>query len=350
MSAYAMLSFESLPMLPKSPVSSSPELLTKKVKEKSILQRECTTSYSKSSFSSPDAFSSSLNAENIKPSNDTDLSPTARTNTLRNNVQDESKNDLGIAVTSVNLDRKRFIAINSHSFNVKRPGSLDQWEAVEYELSISFNGKQYTAKRSFPRILRLRRELVKELHTRRNNYSGHFGVIRSFMAHPADSYDQNYKCHKDSDATLIPELPSGLCSDETPNERLGIAGRSLNMIQSSVTGNSPRLEEWLKLVFQRVKPETSPSLTSFLSEPVEPKVPLPRIFPRARRLLRRSYRNSISTLSSISEDDVLDEMDRVNTETEFEVKEELSDNEDDGGEELDDDDDSFSECDAFDHQ
>lgn len=263
---------------------------------------------------------------------------------------ESNKSNLGIAVTSANLDRKRFIALNNSS---SRSGlssiAIDEWEAVEYELSISLNGKQYTAKRSFPRIVRLRNELVKEVRTRRNNYPGHFPLIRSLITSPVDSKECAIDAEensKDSDGSLIPELPPGL-NDGNERQLLGPARRSLNNIQSSVTGFCPRLEEWLKSVSQLVNPQTSPSLTSFLAEPYpDEQGKMPKIFPRARRFLRRKSSLSSSTLSSISEDNVLDETSITENQNEEDNDELFSESQEIL--EDDDSDDSFSECDAFD--
>jgi len=339
MSAYAMFPSGALPLLKKKPIPQIPN---------NICTNEdmCRLTLEKTEYRS----SSNLNFENTETHSGRPPLPRKISHGIdtqidkgRSETLDEPENDIGIAVKSANLDRKRFIAANSSSSRIKRAGSLDQWEAVEYELSISYDGKKYTAKRSFPRIRRLRHELVKEVETRRNNYPGTFGVIRSFVT-PLPSPDHTPDdCSTESDeSSVIPELPADLCSDDDMGSAspMGLAGRTLNMIQSSATGNCPRLEEWLTTVSKVINPNTSPSFRSFLAEPLEPEECLPRLFPRARRFLRRRRnRGSFGNLSSISEDDVVDAEELADIEIE------CSDDEPVVEDQEDDDDDSYSEFD-----
>lgn len=261
-------------------------------------------------------------------------------------------NDVGITVTTASLDKKKFIAASSSNLSKSNSsGSIDQWEAVEYELSIKFNGETYKTNKSFPRIVQLRNDLVREVQMRRNRYPGHFGVIRSFMTHPSvDDGGKNNKCNDEDNDSVIPELPEGLCNDDSSDD--GSTGsRSLNMIQSSAIGDCPRIESWLKSVSSLVNPHTSPTLTDFLSERKELSEPqvMPRLFPRARRFLRnrRRSRNSCSSLSSICEETEVDvfSMKEISIET-YESDTEAKNN-DENFMDDEDDEDSFSECDAF---
>ena len=301
MSAYAMFPMEALPQLKKKISNPKPTIIT--------ISSNCSTSTMKPS--------GSRSADHLKQQKlETHLGRPPLPGKISDetssmNLCDEAENDLGISVTSANLDRKRFIAATSTSSRVKKAGSIDQWEAVEYELSIDYDGKKYTARRSFPRMRRLRDELVREVQTRRSNYPGKFGVLRSFMTHLAPEIDHltDDSSSDSDDDSVIPELPADLCSDDGVDNYnpVGLAGRTLNMIQSSATGNCPHLEAWLKSVSKVVSPSTSPSLRSFLAESLEPEECLPRLFPRARRFLRRQKnRGSFGNLSSISEDDVID--------------------------------------------
>lgn len=340
MSAYAMFPSGALPQLKKKSTPSIPNKITTR---KGLSTGKLDKFVSRST--------SNLNQEKIdvhsrRPPLSRKISHLINAQTKKGASEplDEEENDLGIAVKSANLDRKRFIAANSSSSRIKRAGSLDQWEAVEYELSINYDGKKYTAKRSFPRIRRLRHELLREVETRKNNYPGKFGVIRSFVSPlPASDHSTDDSSTESDEDSVIPELPADLCSDDGMDSEspMGLAGRTLNMIQSSATGNCPHLEEWLMRVSKVVHPNTSPSLRSFLAEPLEPEECLPRLFPRARRFLRRRRnRGSFGNLSSISEDDVVDAEERAKLEIE------CNDNdlpvED---QEEDDDDDSYSEFD-----
>ena len=258
-------------------------------------------------------------------------------------------NDVGISVTTASLDKKKFIAASSSNLSRSNSaGSIDQWEAVEYELSIKFNGETYKTNRSFPRIIQLRNDLVREVQMRRNRCPGHFGVIRSFMTHPSvENNEKNNVNSNEDDESVIPELPEGLCNDDSSDD--GSTGsRSLNMIQSSAIGDCPRIESWLKNVSSLVNPHTSPTLTNFLSERnelPEPQV-MPRLFPRARRFLRnrRHLRSSCSSLSSICEETEVDESSRRETSIQ---SNEIETNYDEYFIQDEDDEDSFSECDAF---
>jgi len=95
-------------------------------------------------------------------------------------------------------------------------------EALGFELSISFNGRKYTALRSLPSFEELRKDLLEEV---------------------------------DAD---IPEL----CFDES------VQGHSFSFLQGILQSYIPAVERWLREVTQRVSPTVSPSLRSFLWEPV----------------------------------------------------------------------------------
>jgi len=95
-------------------------------------------------------------------------------------------------------------------------------EALGFELSISLNGRKYTALRSLPSFEELRNDLLEEVDTD------------------------------------IPEL----CFDES------IEGHSFSFLQGILQSYIPTVERWLKEVTKRVSPTSSPSLRSFLWEPV----------------------------------------------------------------------------------
>ena len=324
MSAYAMFpASQSLPKLKKitKPYTSTPPLeqcLATSTRSNSFVHKNETSNFlvfaGESNIQQPSISSKTQRVNKEKdctfeePKSFTEIAENVD-NEFRRPTNDEicePENDLSISVKSASLDRKKFIAASSTSPSVKKAGGIDQWEAVQYELTIDLHGKKYTAKRSFPSIVRLRKELIKELRTRKNNYPGRFGVIRSFMTQPTGSDEGTVvTADMESEDSLIPELPPDLCSDDGADvgSSVGLAGRTLNMIQSTASGNCPRIEEWLKVVSKLVNPNTSPSLLSFLAEPLEPEECMPRLFPRARRFLRRrSNRHSHSSLSSISEE------------------------------------------------
>ena len=94
-------------------------------------------------------------------------------------------------------------------------------EALKFELSISFNGRKYTALRSLPSLEELRRDLLEEINED------------------------------------IPELPF----EES------VHGHSFSFLQGIVQSYVPIVERWLREVTRRVSPSASPSLRSFLWEP-----------------------------------------------------------------------------------
>ena len=100
--------------------------------------------------------------------------------------------------------------------------SLSCQEALKFELSISFNGRKYTALRSLPSFEELRRDLLEEVDTD------------------------------------IPELPF----------QESVQGHSFSFLQGILQSYVPVVERWLREVTKRVSPTASPSLRSFLWEPV----------------------------------------------------------------------------------
>lgn len=124
--------------------------------------------------------------------------------------------------------------------------------AMQFDLSITFNGRKYTAVRSLPRILQLRQDLVEEVKERRH------------------SVEQHYKC-KELDSLTIPELPrmyEGCDSDMSPGGATGFVARSFSMLQSLLCSYVPVLEVWLHNVTSLVQPVDSPILRQFLWEPL----------------------------------------------------------------------------------
>lgn len=126
--------------------------------------------------------------------------------------------------------RRRNSIDNSDTTNVVRRSAED---ALQFELSISSNGRNYTAVRSLPTIQRLRQELLNEV--------GQKG---------------------DGDCCKIPELP-----DWKEDESKGVARRSFSFLHSCLRSYVPALEGWLRAV-TAVVPTDSPTLARFLVEPL----------------------------------------------------------------------------------
>lgn len=132
-------------------------------------------------------------------------------------------------------------------------------EAIEFELSISFNGRKYTATRTMQCIVQLRDDLVSEMNNRKQwlqmrRSSGETSSENSTNA--ADDEDINVQ---------IPEIPpiSG---------GAGFVGRGFTMLHAMVTSYVPTMEIWLHSVMAIV-PQDSECLSNFLWEPLPNGLP-----------------------------------------------------------------------------
>lgn len=149
------------------------------------------------------------------------------------------------------------------------PSSSSNERAMQFEIDISWNGRQYTVVRS---LERMREELVAELEMLRLKTSSAF----------------------------VPELPSlpdsCCCSNQS----------SFTLLQGLLRSHVPAIETWLCRVFTTVVPHVNDSatLTNFVLEPVccsssngNSPVEFLKLSESLPSLLRRS------SLASISEDD-----------------------------------------------
>lgn len=206
--------------------------------------------------------------------------------------------DVGIAVTEAKIDPVRLVqALTYHtddSRSRKNGSSLDKpnknaphEDAIQFELAIKFNGRTYSATRTLPRIMELRNDLIREINTRRQRLQS------KRMRWQFRSVNEE---EEDADVT-IPELP------ECDNERVavgGVAGRGFAMLQALLRAYCPAMEGWFRNVTDLIPPNSSPSLTNFLWEPVSVDVERKDDF-RAGRLT-----HSFS-LECIAEDDAAEE-------------------------------------------
>jgi hypothetical protein len=138
-----------------------------------------------------------------------------------------------------------------------------QEDAMQFELSISFNGRKYTAMRTLPSLLQLRRDLMEEVENRRRIFQS---VGFEPPLHPARlyaDYDDDDKRCQDQDV-CIPELPR--LAEDCP--WTAQASRGFSMLQGVLSSYAPTLEGWLRNVTKLVPPNDSPSWANFLWEPV----------------------------------------------------------------------------------
>jgi hypothetical protein len=212
----------------------------------------------------------------------------------------------------------------------KKPAAAD---AVEFILSIDFNGRKYTAARTFPSFIKLREDIVRE------NFITHSAITSKNHSEEVYMVDDESLSSDDQDMDevnrfFIPELPIGqgnLLEDMESGAvaNVGLACRGFTRLQAIMTSYCPVMEQWLQSVTNMVP--DSPSLHDFLWEPMSPDSQVMSILTVEAnssrndpsdsnincRSLKTSLRSSTSTLLSIEEcfmddDDAAIEMQREN--------------------------------------
>lgn len=172
-----------------------------------------------------------------------------------------------------------------------------QNEAIEFELSITFNGRKYTAKRTMQCIMQLRDDLIKETKRRRQwltqtedlststdskltressntgkydgrlrfNQFSHFDVTQSSSDKLTTKPEQD---KKQSCAIQIPEIPPFTSGHDRRHMSgdTGFVGKGFTMLHAMVKSYVPAMESWLKNVMEIV-PQDSECLMNFLWEP-----------------------------------------------------------------------------------
>jgi hypothetical protein len=142
--------------------------------------------------------------------------------------------------------------------------------AIEFQLSITFQGRKYNATRAFPTFVKLREDLMHELknNDRRSKRSvGGTKCLGDF------SHDVCTKIHGDykkstNDNILVPELP------RVSPESLGHGGYALSgvarsgfaLLQATAQHYCPEMERWMRQVIDTFP--CSQSLSRFLWEPL----------------------------------------------------------------------------------
>ena len=152
----------------------------------------------------------------------------------------------------------------------------DDPSAIEFELSITFQGRKYNATRAFPTFVKLREDLQKEMnnnndrqHRSRRNCSS---VSRSKSPQLDSDCTDTAAVHnteKDDEGSVsVPELP------RVSPENLGHGGYALSgvarsgfaLLQATAQHYCPEMENWLASVVQAFP--CSQVLSSFLWEPL----------------------------------------------------------------------------------
>jgi len=180
---------------------------------------------------------------------------------------------------------------NSSSNNNKS----QQNEAIEFELSITYDGRKYTAKRTMHCIIQLRDDLIREMERRRqwltqkqdlstttrlniphesskmNQFNGHLRFTQQpsyFDVTHSSSEKVTTKDNNHSNAVEIPEIPpftSGHDRRHTLGDS-GFVGKGFTMLHAMVKSYVPVMESWLNNIMEIV-PQDSECLMNFLWEP-----------------------------------------------------------------------------------
>jgi len=172
-------------------------------------------------------------------------------------------------------------------------------EAIQFELSISFNGRTYTATRTLPRIIQLRNDLISEINARRKALRGkRIGLFKKRSIKSLGLVDIDGGSAIDDDEMTvesvdveeedvsIPEIPDYYSGEERAGS---FAGKGFTLLHALLRSYCPAMEGWLRKVTDLMPPMDSPSLSKFLWEPVSGEVHM-------------SSSHSFSTLVSIKED------------------------------------------------
>ena len=146
------------------------------------------------------------------------------------------------------------------------PSTTPQEDSMQFELSIMWNGRKYTAIRSFSTILTLRQELVRELGLDQSCSSlsnKDMALFHHQQHHPSSSLAPK--------SLAIPEVPRISDDDDASfggvaGVNNGVVGRGFLFLQGMLRAYSPKLEGWLRHVTSMIAPHDSPSLSSFLCE------------------------------------------------------------------------------------
>ena len=141
-------------------------------------------------------------------------------------------------------------------------------EAIEFELSISFNGRRYTATRTLQRIFQLRDDLINEMEARRRWLQFRRTSSSAKSNQAKDQSEENRLNGLDQDMNIaIPEIPPMTGEDTSSGAFSGFVGRGFTLLHAMATSYVPVMEGWLRNIMAIV-PQDSECLTDFLWEPL----------------------------------------------------------------------------------
>ena len=140
-------------------------------------------------------------------------------------------------------------------------------DAINFEISVRFCGREYTATRTLPRILQFRYDLIEEKRMCRERRRMRKERKRrpskppqmAKVYYPSDDEDESSQDDSSQDDNSIPELP------RLSEDAAGSGG--FTMLNALLRPYGPALERWLHSVIDIV-PHDSQCLTQFLWEPL----------------------------------------------------------------------------------
>jgi len=226
---------------------------------------------------------------------------------------DQSTNATGFKSNNNSSNNNNNInSISANNSSNKNKNDSPQNQAIEFELSITFNGRKYTAKRTMQCIMQLRDDLIREMKHRRQWLTQERGPSSSSSSSTVSSHVHRYggDCRTNTcfDPTVpfssknnsssntstttttkkdegkrndryivqIPEIPPLTSDDEDRRHMVGdtgFVGRGFTMLHAMVTSYVPVMEGWLKNVMDIV-PQDSECLMNFLWEPTNADLPI----------------------------------------------------------------------------
>ncbi|KAL7440523.1 hypothetical protein ACHAXH_009299 [Discostella pseudostelligera] len=178
--------------------------------------------------------------------------------------------------SSPNDDSRKDVGMHPDEEQITSSDGNDP-SAIEFELSITFQGRKYNATRGFPTFVKLREDLLHELKNNDRRSRRYMGGTKS----PNDGMDvdstkkivdvfQNKDCRKSSinESLSVPELPR--VSPESLGHGgyalCGVARSGFALLQATAQHYCPEMERWMRHVIEAFP--CSQSLSSFLWEPL----------------------------------------------------------------------------------
>jgi len=202
-----------------------------------------------------------------------------------------SNSGIGSSMGIHNSGQSKRILCETKQSSCNNSKKSQQNEAIEFELSITFHGRKYTAKRTMQCIMQLRNDLITEMNRRRqwlvekedmsmpsrlnSTQMGNCDDQLRFTQPPdlnaTRSCSDRLKTEekgKLSDTIQIPEIPPFTSSHDRRhlNGDTGFVGKGFTLLHAMVTSYVPVMEGWLKNVMEIV-PQDSECLMNFLWEP-----------------------------------------------------------------------------------